>query len=44
LWLFGHITTGLADPSFAKPEELLKGVREFLEGIPADELTARFQG
>jgi hypothetical protein len=36
--------TGLARPSFAEPEEVLEGVREFLEGIPADELTVVFEG
>jgi hypothetical protein len=39
-WLFGRIKTGLTGRSFAEPEELLEGVREFLEGIPAAELTA----
>jgi hypothetical protein len=46
-WLFGHIKTGLAGRGFAKPEkflELSEGVREFLEGIPAAELTAVFEG
>jgi hypothetical protein len=46
-WLFGRIKTGLAGRSFAEPEallELLVGVREFLEGIPAAELTAVFEG
>jgi hypothetical protein len=39
--------TGLAGRSFAEPEELLElleGVREFLEVIPAAELTAGFEG
>jgi hypothetical protein len=44
LWLFRHVKPGLADRSFAQPEELLEGVREFLDGIPADELTAIFEG
>jgi hypothetical protein len=39
-WLFRRIKTGLAGRSFAEPEELLEGVREFLEGIPAPELMA----
>jgi hypothetical protein len=39
-WLFGRIKTGLAGRRFAELEELLKGVREFLDGIPAAELTA----
>jgi hypothetical protein len=46
-WLFGPIMTGLAGRSFAEPEELselLQGVREFLEVIPAAELTAGFDG
>jgi hypothetical protein len=43
-WLFGRVSTGLTDRSFAGPEELLGVVREFLEGIPADELTAIFDG
>jgi hypothetical protein len=43
-WLFGRIKTGLADRSFAEPDELLEGVREFLEGISAAELTAVFEG
>jgi hypothetical protein len=43
-WLFGRIKPGLAGRSFADPEELLKGVRECLEGIPAAELTAVFDG
>jgi hypothetical protein len=43
-WLFGRIKTGLAGRSFAEPEELLEGVREFLEGIPAVELTEVFEG
>jgi hypothetical protein len=38
------IWAGLAGRSFAKPEELLEGVRGFLEGIPAAELTAVFEG
>jgi hypothetical protein len=43
-WLFGRIKAGLADRSFAEPEELLKDVGEFLEGIPAAELMAVFEG
>jgi hypothetical protein len=43
-WLFGRIKTGLAGRSFAKPEELLEGIQDFLEGIPAAELTAVFEG
>jgi hypothetical protein len=43
-WPFGRVKTGLAGRSFAKPEELLEGGREFLEGIPAVELTAVFEG
>jgi hypothetical protein len=43
-WLFGPTTTGLAGPSFAEPEELLEGVREFLEEIPPAELMAVFRG
>jgi hypothetical protein len=43
-WLFGRIKIGLAGRSFAKPEELLEDVREFLKGIPAAELTAIFDG
>jgi hypothetical protein len=43
-WLFGCIKTGLAGRSFADSEELLEGFREFLEGIPAAELTAVFEG
>jgi hypothetical protein len=46
-WLFGYIKTGLAGRDFADPEELLElleGVREFLEGTPAVELTAVFEG
>jgi hypothetical protein len=35
---------GLTGRSSAEPEELLEGVREFLEGIPAAELTAVFEG
>jgi histone-lysine N-methyltransferase SETMAR len=42
-WLFGRIKTGLAGRSFAEREELLEGVREFLEGVPAAELTAVFE-
>jgi transposase len=44
LWLFGRIKTGLAGRSFAEPEALLEGVREFLEGIPAVELAVVFEG
>jgi hypothetical protein len=46
-WMFGRNKTGLAGRSFAEPEELFKlleGVREFLEGIPAAELTVDFEG
>jgi hypothetical protein len=43
-WRFGRIKTGLAGRSFAAPEALLEGVREFLEGIPAAELTVLFEG
>jgi histone-lysine N-methyltransferase SETMAR len=43
-WLFGPIKTGLAGRSLAESEELLEDVREFLEGIPAAELTAVFEG
>jgi hypothetical protein len=43
-WLFGHIKTELTGRSFTEPEELLKGVREFMEGISAAELTAVFEG
>jgi hypothetical protein len=42
-WLFGRIKTGLAGRNFAKLDELrklLEGIRGFLEGIPAAELTA----
>jgi hypothetical protein len=38
-WLFGRIKTGLAEP-----EELLEGVREFMERIPDAELTVVFEG
>jgi hypothetical protein len=43
-WRFRCIKTGLAGRSFTEPEELLEGVRELLEGIPAAELTAVFEG
>jgi hypothetical protein len=43
-WLFGHIKTELVGRSFAEPEELFEGVRESLEGIPAAELIAVFEG
>jgi hypothetical protein len=46
-WLFGRIKAGLGGRSFAEPEVLLEfseGVREFLEGIPAAELTEVFEG
>jgi hypothetical protein len=46
-WLFGPIKAGLTGRSYAEPEELLKllkGVREFVERIPAAELTAVFEG
>jgi hypothetical protein len=43
-WLFGRIKTGLAGRIFAEPEELLEDIREFLEGIPAAELPAVFEG
>jgi hypothetical protein len=43
-WLFKCIKTGLAGRSFAQPEELFEGVPEFLEGIPANELRAVFEG
>jgi hypothetical protein len=42
-WLFGRIKTGLTGRSFAEPEALLEGVREYLERIPAAELTAVFE-
>jgi hypothetical protein len=42
--LFGHIKAGLARRSFSEPEELSEDVREFLEGIPADKLTAVSEG
>jgi hypothetical protein len=40
LWLFGCIDTGPAGRSFAEPETLFEGVREFLEGIYSAESTA----
>jgi hypothetical protein len=46
-WRFGRDKTGLAGRSFAEPEELfelLEGVLEFLEGIPAAELTVVSEG
>jgi histone-lysine N-methyltransferase SETMAR len=46
-WLFEYIKTGLAGRSVVEPEELLElleGVRAFLEGIPAGELTVVFEG
>jgi hypothetical protein len=43
-WLFGRIKTRLDGRSFAKPEELLERIREFLEGISATELTVVFEG
>jgi hypothetical protein len=43
-WLFGWIKTGLAGRSFAESEELLEGVREFLEGIPVAQLMAVLEG
>jgi hypothetical protein len=43
-WLLGRIKTGLDGRSFAEPKDLLKGIRESLEGIPAVELTAIFEG
>jgi hypothetical protein len=43
-WIFGRIKTGLAGRSFAELEELLEGVREFLEEIPAAELTPILEG
>jgi hypothetical protein len=43
-WLFRRIKTGLAGRSFAEPEELFKGIREFMERIPTGELTAIFEG
>jgi hypothetical protein len=42
--LLGHVKPELAGRTFAEPEELLEGVREFLEGIPAAELTAVLEG
>jgi hypothetical protein len=36
--------TWLAGRNFAEPEELLEGVRKSLEGIPAADLTAVFEG
>jgi hypothetical protein len=43
-WLFGRIKTGLAGRGFVEPGALIEAVREFMEGIPAAELTAVFQG
>jgi hypothetical protein len=43
-WLFGHMEIGLAYPRFAEPDELFEAVLEFLEKIPADALTAVFEG
>jgi hypothetical protein len=46
-WLSWRIKTGLAGRSFTQPDELfelLEGVREFLEELPAAELTAVFDG
>jgi hypothetical protein len=43
-WPFGHIKIGLSGRGFAEPNELLDGVREFPEGIPAAALTAVFEG
>jgi hypothetical protein len=43
-WLFRRTNTGLAGRSFTESEELLEGVREFLEEIPAAELTAISKG
>jgi hypothetical protein len=43
-WLFRCIKTGLPGRSFDEPEELLEGIREFLEEILAAELTAVFEG
>jgi hypothetical protein len=43
-WLFGRIKTGFTGRSFGEPEELSEGVREFLEGTPAAELTVVFEG
>jgi hypothetical protein len=43
-WLFGRIKTGFAGRSFGEPEELLEGVREFLEEIHAPELMMVFEG
>jgi histone-lysine N-methyltransferase SETMAR len=42
-WLFERIRTGLAGRGFVEPEELLEGVREFLEGIPVAELAEIFE-
>jgi hypothetical protein len=45
-WLFGRIKTGLDGGSFAEREEfseLLESVGEFMEGIPAAELTTVFE-
>jgi hypothetical protein len=43
-WLFGRTKTGFAGRILAEPEGLLEGVREFLEKIPAAELTTVFEG
>jgi histone-lysine N-methyltransferase SETMAR len=43
-WLFVRFKTGPSARSFAEPDELCEGAREFLEGIPAAELTAVFEG
>jgi hypothetical protein len=43
-WLFERIKTGFAGRSFGWSQELLEGVREFLDGIPAVELTVVFEG
>jgi hypothetical protein len=43
-WLFGHIKVGLAGRSFAEPEDRLESVRKLLDGIPAAEFTAVFEG
>jgi hypothetical protein len=43
-WLFGRIKIGVAGRSSADPEGLLEGVLEFLERIPAAELTVVLEG
>jgi hypothetical protein len=43
-WRFRRIKNGLTGRSFAEPEGLLEGVREFLARIPAAELTAVSEG